>query len=75
MRAGALPTGQQILIDLSGPPIMTGLWLLFSRGWVGLMGTSESTTVRGWMKSGKWILLAALYAVAFSITAFGYFTR
>lgn len=75
MRSGALPIGQQIILDLVGPPIMTALWLLFSRGWVGLMGTGESSTVRGWMKSGTWILLIVMYVVAFSITAYGYFMR
>ena len=75
MKNGALPIGQQIIIDLIGPPIMTALWLLFSRVWIGMMGTSESTTVRSWTKSGTWILLGVLYVVVFSITAYGYFAR
>lgn len=74
MRDGALPIEQQIILDLVGPPIITAFWLLFSRGWVGLLGTSGGTTVRGWIKSGTWILLIVLYIVAFSITAYGYFT-
>jgi hypothetical protein len=75
VRSGALPISQQIMLDLLGPPIMTALWLLFSRGWLGLMGTSESETVRGWTQSGTWIILILLYVIGFSVTAYGYFVR
>jgi len=75
MRNGALPLSQQIVLDLICPPIITAVWLHLSRGWAGAMGTTEKSTVRGWIKSGKWILLIVLYVVAFSITAYGYFTQ
>ena len=55
------------------PPIGTFAWLLFSRGWTGSLGTSDNTTVKGWTKSGFWIVLALLYIVCFAMMIYKYF--
>jgi hypothetical protein len=55
------------------PPIGTFAWLLFSRGWPGVLGTTDTETVRGWTRSGFWIVLSALYAVGFAFLIYKYF--
>ena len=55
------------------PPIGTFAWLLFSRGWTGLLGTTDNETVRGWTKSGFWVVLSILYAVGIAFFIYKYF--
>jgi hypothetical protein len=55
------------------PPIGTLAWLLFSRGWTGILGTTDNETVRGWTTSGFWIVLSLLYAVGFAFLIYKYF--
>lgn len=70
---GALPLGQQIALDLIGPPVITGIWWILARGWAGLMGTTNSDVVRGWQKPALWIVLIGCYFIMFGITIGAYF--
>ncbi len=73
IRPGASPIGQQIVLDLVAPPLLTGLWWLLSRAWSGLLGTTNSGVVRGWQQSGTWIILVVCYFLMFGMTLYGYF--
>ena len=55
------------------PPIGTFAWLSFSRGWTGILGTSDNTAVKGWTRSGFWMVLVLLYLVCFAILIYKYF--
>ena len=72
-------TGTHLLHDLLGvlliPPIITFVWLFMSGGLAGSLGTSDSDAVRGWTKSGFWILLSLLYAVGVAFLVYKYFIR
>jgi hypothetical protein len=46
-----------------------------SGGLAGSLGTSDSDAVRGWTKSGFWILLSLLYAVGVAFLVYKYFIR
>jgi hypothetical protein len=74
VRHGALPLYQQILYDIFLPPVGVAIWWLYSKGLANRLGTSDSPAVKGWTKSLMWIILAAAYAIMFSITIYGYFT-
>jgi hypothetical protein len=74
MRTGALPLGQQLLLDIFAPPVITAAWWLLSRGWISFLVTTDSRAVRGWAKSGLLIVLIGAYIVMFGITAYGYFS-
>ena len=72
-------TGTHLLHDLLGvlliPPIITFVWLFMSGGLASSLGTSGSDAVRGWTKSGFWILLSLLYAVGVAFLVYKYFIR
>ncbi len=55
------------------PPIGTFAWLLFSRGWTGILGTSDNATVKGWTNAGFWIVLVLLYIVCLAMLFYKYF--
>ena len=57
------------------PPIVTFVWLLLSRGWTGLLETSDNDTVKGWTKSGFWIVLSLSYAVCIALFIYAYFLK
>jgi len=57
------------------PPIITVLWLLLSGGLASELGTTESKAVRGWTRSGFWVLLSSLYAVGLAFLFYKYFVR
>ena len=57
------------------PPGITFIWLLMSGGLATAFGTSNSESVKGWTKSGFWLLLGALYAVCISMFIYKYFIR
>jgi hypothetical protein len=67
----ALPIGQQILLDVVAPPILTALWWLFSRGWAYVIqGGTVSVRTKGRQGKGVWIVLGALYLIMFGATAY-----
>ena len=74
-----MKTGQELISDLMWfvlvPPAGAFCWLLFSRGWTNLLGTTDSTVVRGWTKSGFWIVLIILYAMSIGLFVYAYFMR
>jgi len=57
------------------PPGITFVWFLMSRGLATALGTSDSSNVKGWTKSGFWLLLAALYVVCLAMFIYKYFIR
>ncbi len=74
--ANALPLLQQIGLDLVGPPVLTFLWWLMSRGWANIAQSGRPTTgTKIWMNKGAWILLGILYCLAFGITIYGYWSN
>jgi len=67
----ALPISQQILLDTLAPPILTGLWWLFSRGWANVVqGGDVSEMTKSRQGKGVWIVLTALYLIMFGATAY-----
>ncbi|WP_207901278.1 hypothetical protein [Acidipila rosea] len=63
------------MLDVFAPPIITAIWWLFSAGWSGLLGTSESDVVKSWRRPAMWTVLAVCYILMFGITAYAYFFR
>ncbi len=70
MRPGALPLYEQILYDIFIPPAGTIVCWLMCKGLAIQLGTSNSEVVRGWTRSGFWIVLCAAYTLMFSITIY-----
>ena len=73
VRPGTGPLWQQILLDLLAPPMLTALWWLMSKALAASLGTSESTTVQGWLSSGIWILLIGLYVTVILVSVYAWF--
>lgn len=71
--------GHELISDLIWvllvPPAVTFGWLILSRGWTNVLGTSDSTVVRGWTRSGFWIVLILSYAVCIGLFVYAYFVR
>ena len=57
------------------PPIMTFLWYLLSRVWTGILGTSQSPRVKGWMRSGAWAIMGGLYAIGIVLLIYAHFVK
>ena len=84
-RPNALPIEQQLLLDLLGPPAITFAWWAISKARTrqafltkdGLrqLDDDENITVQGWIEDVWKYLLAICYVLAFSMTAYAYFTR
>jgi len=72
-----MKNGSHLLTDmlwfLLVPPAGALAWLLMSGGLVRQLGTEDDPAVRGWTRSGFWIVLAALYAVGFAMLSYKYF--
>ncbi len=75
IRHAAAPLSEQVMYDIIIPPIGAAIWWLMSRGWTTALSTNDSEAVRGWTKSGFWMLLLAAYVLMFSITIYGCMTR
>jgi len=70
----ALPMGQQIALDLFGPPVLTGLWWLMSRGWANIaQGGNPTERSKVWMNKGAWVLLAIIYCLMIGTTLYAHF--
>ena len=75
IRPGAAPLYKQITMDVLAPPILAALTWLFSRGWAGsIQGGAVTDETRDRQAHTFWIVLAVLYVVMISITAYGYFS-
>jgi hypothetical protein len=84
-RPNALPIGQQLSLDLLGPPAITFVWWaiskartrqsFFAKDGLRQLDDDENITVQGWIEDGWKYLLAICYVLAFSMTAYAYFTR
>jgi hypothetical protein len=62
---------QQFLLDFLAPPILAGLWWLYSRGWARtVQGDTVSDETIGRQAKGFWIVLVLLYLVAFGGTVY-----
>jgi hypothetical protein len=46
-RHAPLPFYQMLLLDIFGPPVMTGIWWLMSKGKQSELGTSDDPAVAG----------------------------
>ena len=54
------------------PPAITIAWWFFGRGWTNLLGTTGSERVKGWVRSGTWIILVTMYLISFALLAYKY---
>ena len=68
MRPGAATLSEQITIAILRPPIMATLWWLASRGF-GRTVQSGSVSQKTKQRQEKefWVLLVAMYALAFGV--------
>jgi hypothetical protein len=57
------------------PPIMTAMWYLLSRMWIGVLGTSRSRRVQGWMRLGLWVVMGGGYAIGIFILIYAHFIK
>ena len=57
------------------PPIITGIWYLLSRTRTNILGTTNRPTVRGWMRSGTWIIMGLLYIIGVSFFVYAHFIK
>ena len=66
---------KQILVDLSAPPLLAGIFWLMARGWVASIGTGDITTqTKQKLKIECRIVLALLYLVVFGKTLYSLLT-
>jgi hypothetical protein len=72
---GALPLGQQILLDLLFPPAGAGIWWSMSSMWAMLMqGGRVSEKTKAFQKKMFWLLLVAAYSFMIGVTLYAYLT-
>ena len=72
IRHAPVPLYEMLIGDLIGPPILTGIWWLMSKGLQNNLGTNDDPAVAGWTRSiGRFLLIAA-YVMGFGITIYGY---
>lgn len=57
------------------PPGMTAAWYVLSRGWTNMLATTNTPVVKGWMRSGTWILMVALYIVGIAFFIYAHFLK
>ena len=66
MDLGTYQISKQILVDLSTPPIVAGIFWLMARGWVALIGPGSMTTLTIQRLNIEFrIVLVLLYLVVF----------
>ena len=71
METHGMPLIQQVLLDLTAPPILALLWWLFSRTWAGIVqGGSVSDMTKLRQSKMFWVVLSGLYAIMFGATAY-----
>ena len=66
---------KQILVDLSAPPVIAGIFWLMARGWVASIGSDGITTLtKQKLKIEFRIVLALLYLTEFGETLYRFLT-
>ena len=74
-RPGAAPLGEQVLILILGPPIMSGLIWLLSRGWaLTVQGGVASERTKKRQKWEFWGVLIGLYVMAAAVFGYAWLT-
>jgi hypothetical protein len=67
---------KQLLLDLVAPPVIAGMWWLFSRDWAaGVQAGQVSDQTKNRQKVGFVILLTLAYLAMFGTTAYIHFTK
>lgn len=62
-------TAGEFLLDAVGPPIMTALWWVMSRGWaLGIQRGKVSDRTRARQKREFFVLLVVLYLIGFGMS-------
>lgn len=75
MDPGTYQISKQILVDLSAPPVVAGIFWLMARGWVASMGSGDITTLtKQKLKVEFRIVLALLYLAVFGETFYSLLT-
>jgi len=64
-----------VLWVVLGAPIISFVWLLLSRGWTNLLGTSQDDAVKGWTNSGFWIVLWLSFSVGIAMLLYVYLVK
>jgi hypothetical protein len=72
LRHAPVPFYQALLADLFGPPVITGIWWLMSKGLQANLGTSDDSVVADWTRSLGKFILTALYLIGFGLTIYTY---
>jgi hypothetical protein len=71
MDLGTYQISKQILIDLSAPPLIAGIFWLMTRGLVASIGSGDTTTLtKQKLKIEFRIVLALLYLAVFGKTLY-----
>lgn len=66
---------KQILVDLSAPPVISGIFWLLARGWVASIGSGEMTILtKQKLKIEFRIVLMLLYLAVFGETVYSFLT-
>jgi len=74
MRPHAAPLGEQLAILILGPPVMSVLIWLMSRGWAHtVQGTVVSDRTKHRQKVEFWIVLIAMYVLGFGMAFYAWF--
>jgi hypothetical protein len=75
MRPGAAPLGEQIAILVLGPPIMSCMWWVMSRGRaMSIQGGAVSETTKRRQKKEFWVIFILMYVMLAGIFIYGWVT-
>lgn len=75
MDVGTYQISKQIMVDLTAPPVIAGLFWLMARGWVASIGSGDITTLTEQkLKIEFRIVLGLLYLAVFGETLYGLLT-
>ena len=75
MDIGTYQISKQILVDLTAPPVIAGIFWLMARGWVASIGPCGVTALtKQKLKIEFRIVLALLYLAVFGETLYGLLT-
>ena len=67
---------QQYLLDVAAPPVIAGVWWVFSRGWAeGVQGGQVSTETKNRQQTEFVVVLALLYLLMFGTTTYLHFAK
>lgn len=71
MDLGTYQISKQILVDLSAPPVISGMFWLMARGWVASTGSGDITTLMKQKLAIEFrIVLALLYLAVLGETLY-----